>query len=70
MSEEKEEMQDWYFTFGCGQLHAGKYVVFHGTFASARDQMVENFGLKWCMQYKSAEDAGVERWSYKLLEVL
>jgi hypothetical protein len=64
------ELRDWYFTFGCGQLHAGHYIIFHGTWESAREQMVENFGTNWCMQYPSAEAAGVERWGYKLLEVL
>ena len=70
MAEEAKEIeQDWYFTFGCGQEWANHYVIFHGTFTSARERMVEIFGTKWCMQYESAEAAGVERWGYLLLEV-
>jgi len=59
----------WYFTFGCGQEHAGKYVVLFGTCQSTRDEMWKLFGEKWAFQYKTAEEAGVEKWSYKKLEV-
>jgi hypothetical protein len=64
-----ESPKDWFFTFGMGHANAGCYIVFHGTYSSARDMMVEHFGLKWCMQYSSAEDAGVERWNLRRLEV-
>jgi hypothetical protein len=67
MTEEKE--QDWFFTFGCGQEWEGFYVILHGTWESAREKMVADFGTKWCMQYESAEAAGIERWGYILLEV-
>ena len=74
MSDEHDESlaaveveQDWYFTFGCGQFHAGQYIVIHGTYAIAREQMMSWFGAKWSMQYPSAEAAGVERWGYRRL---
>jgi len=66
---EQEKEQDWYFTFGCGHGWEGFYCVIHGTYDSARAKMVADFGIKWCMQYPSAEAAGVERWGYILLEV-
>jgi hypothetical protein len=58
-----EEPRDWFFTFGCGQPYAGCYHKIHGTHAEARQKMFERFGPKWCMQYDSAEAAGVERWN-------
>lgn len=63
-----EEEKDWYFTFGCGQVHAGHYHVIHGTKDSAREEMFQRFGPKWSMQYDSAEAAGVERWNLKELK--
>ncbi|HUX47005.1 MAG TPA: hypothetical protein VMV58_03255 [Desulfosporosinus sp.] len=63
----EETAQDWYFTFGSGRTHAGRYVVLHGTFDETRKRMFELFGEKWCMQYKNAELAGVEMWGYKEL---
>jgi hypothetical protein len=60
-----EQEQDWYFTFGFGQLYPNCYVKFHGTFNSARDQMVEVFGVKWAFQYGSEEEAGVHRFNLK-----
>lgn len=59
----------WYFTFGCGQKNAGKYVVLYGTCQSTRDKMFELFGDKWAFQYKTAEAAGVEKWKYVRLHV-
>ncbi|MEU4399738.1 hypothetical protein [Micromonospora orduensis] len=55
--------QDWYFTFGSGQEHDGKYVVIHGTYDSARDEMLEHFGNRWSFQYPSADSAGVAEFS-------
>ena len=60
-----EQPRDWYFPFGCGQPHAGHYHKIHGTHDEARRKMFERFGAKWCMQYGSAEAAGVERWNLK-----
>ena len=61
-----EEDQDWYFTFGSGQVHDGRfmqgcYTIFRGTFRSARAKMCERYGLVWSFQYSSEEDAGVLR---------
>jgi hypothetical protein len=57
--------QDWYFTFGCGQPHENCYTVIHGEHDKARLEMVRRFGWKWCMQYPSAEAAGVEEFNLK-----
>jgi hypothetical protein len=61
----QNEERDWYFTFGCGQAYAGHYHKIYGTFEFAREKMFHRFGAKWSMQYKSAEDAGVERFNLK-----
>jgi hypothetical protein len=63
-----EEPQDWYFTFGSGQPHEGHYHVIHDTYEGARVKMNQRFGNKWSMTYKSAEEAGVERWGLKELK--
>jgi len=63
-----EKPQDWYFTFGCGQVHAGHYHVIHGTFDEARMEMHARFEDKWSMQYPTAEAAGVEEWGLKILK--
>ena len=55
--------QVWFFTFGINHEHGGNYVVFKGTFESARDKMVQTFGNQWAFQYGSAKDAGVEKYS-------
>jgi hypothetical protein len=65
-----EQPKDWFFTFGTGHLYPNGYVVFHGTYASAREQMFEIFGPRWAFQYNSAEAAGVERFNLKLVEDL
>lgn len=53
----KEKKQNWYFTFGSGQVHDGRYCVFYGTRESTRKRMFEAFGAKWSMQYSE------ERWN-------
>jgi hypothetical protein len=63
-----EAMQDWFFTFGCGQPHEGYYCVIYGTFGGAREEMFRRHGGKWSMQYRSAEDAGVEEWNLRELK--
>ena len=50
-------MRDWYFTFGDTGKFAGFYVKIHGTFTSARDEMVRRFGDKWRFQLTSADDS-------------
>ncbi|WP_433651065.1 hypothetical protein ACQP2C_00030 [Micromonospora zamorensis] len=52
--------QNWYFTFGSGQQHDGKYVVIHGTHDAARDEMIAHFGNRWAFQYGTADRAGVD----------
>ncbi|MET7395571.1 hypothetical protein ABZS66_18985 [Dactylosporangium sp. NPDC005572] len=54
-------VQDWWFTFGAGQTYDGMYVVIHGTFMAAREEMFARFGNAWSMHYSSAEAAGVEQ---------
>lgn len=50
------ETKQWYiFTFGVGQQHAGHYVKFFGTYAEARQQMIDKYGLSWGFQYSEAE---------------
>ena len=47
----KEKRKDWYFTFGQGQVHNGRYVAFFGTREEARKKMFDAFEDKWSMQY-------------------
>ena len=49
--KEFEEEQNWIFTFGSGQVNAGKYVKIHGTFTSARKEMYRRYEDKWSRQY-------------------
>jgi len=67
MNEEKEQSQNWVFTFGYGHEFQGGYAVIHGTYISAREEMIKRHGLKWAFQYSSKKEAGVEE--YGLLEV-
>lgn len=61
--------QTWYFTFGVGQVNAGRfYRVDNATFDEARDRMVANFGREWAFQYDEAQwvENGVsqaEKWN-------
>lgn len=60
------EETGWYFTFGAGQPHEGCYhYVAEPDYMKARDYMINSFGRQWCGQYKTAEDAGVEKWGMK-----
>lgn len=59
------------FTFGCGQLHEGKYVeIFAATANDARETMNRVYGPKWSMMYASKGAAGVERWGLKCLQTI
>ena len=60
-----EPEQDWYFTFGWGQVHQNCYTVIKGTLKSAKEEMTRRYGLDWSMQYPSAEAAGVEEFGLK-----
>lgn len=50
-----EEKETWIFTFGKGQKHEGHYVKFDGTYKSARQKMVDKYGLEWGFQYSEKE---------------
>ena len=71
MNEPREE---WIFTFGSGHVHpdtgerlANCYVRVPGDINSSREAMLRRFGQKWAFQYKTPEQAGVER--YHLREI-
>ena len=51
----KNKKQNWYFTFGSGQVHDGCYTVFSGTREETRDRMFDAFGQKWSMQYSEEQ---------------
>lgn len=63
--------ENWYFTFGSNHYDAdgrslGNAVcVVEGTFGEAREKMVEARGDVWAFQYKTAEQAGVERFGLR-----
>ena len=46
---------EWIFTFGCGQKHAGKCVRIKGTYADAREKMFRLFGKEWSFQYSATQ---------------
>lgn len=50
-----DERQDWYFTFGVGQPHAGCFIVFHGTYEEVRFKMNHSFDRVWGFQYSESE---------------
>lgn len=45
----------YYFTFGYGHEHAGKFVKFYGTREATREVMFQEFGDKWAFQYAEHE---------------
>lgn len=49
------EKQNWIFTFGSNQPHAGKYVKIYGTWGEARMEMLERYGRNWGFQYSEAD---------------
>lgn len=57
---DRDKEQNWIFTFGCGQHHAGHYVKIFGTYGSAREQMFKRFGKEWCFQYSEDEWKKIE----------
>lgn len=62
-------MAKYYFTFGFGQKHEhGYYVIEAANSDEARTEMIRRFGIKWSMQYDSAEAAGVELYSLHEVE--
>jgi hypothetical protein len=70
MSDKADDESDvWFFTFGSGQQHQGRYVRIRGRFMQARHRMFEVFGPKWCGQYATAEEAGVDRFGLTELNI-
>ena len=69
-AEGTEQPQSWFFTFGA-EIPAleHKYVVIHGTWLEARQKMHALFKHRWCSQYDSAEDAGVDKYHLTELEL-
>ena len=63
----------FYFTFGSGQPHFGRYVKIQADSAEeARTQMERSFGTRWSMQYTEAQwnEGGTtqaERWDLEEL---
>lgn len=55
------EVRDWIFTFGVNDPAGHHFVRIHGTFHSAREEMVRRYERKWAFQYESEEAAGVDR---------
>lgn len=51
----KEKRQNWYFSFGQGQTHNGRYVKLFGTQMETRKKMFDKFGQKWSMQYSEKQ---------------
>lgn len=54
----------WWFTFGQAP-RVSNYVIIEGSFSEARVKMMRRFGAKWCGQYPTAEEAGVEKYHLK-----
>lgn len=56
--------QTWYFTFGFGQPHEGKYhIIEDATYHEARERMNQVFARRWAFQYSEAEwnESGVSQ---------
>jgi hypothetical protein len=61
-----DDIKEWVFTFGCGHpIFRGCYIKVFGTYQDARSSVVETFGTNWAFQYKSEEEAGVEKYHLK-----
>lgn len=60
------EMTEYIFTFGCGQLHEnGFHAIEAESWSEARKIMIGRFGIKWSMQYDSRKRAGVDRFNLR-----
>lgn len=55
LKDKAEEDSKWIFTFGYGQKFAGKYVLVIGTYESARQKMIDHYGLEWAFQYSEEQ---------------
>lgn len=49
------EEEYYIFTFGIGTPNKNKYVKIYGNYESARQKMVDSFGLNWAFQYSEGE---------------
>lgn len=47
----EEKIKIWYFMFGMGHPHAGKFTRITGTWEGARQEMIRRYGRKWSHQY-------------------
>jgi hypothetical protein len=65
-NNDKDDKMKWYFTFGHGHEHFGKYIIIEGEFNEARKRMFSMFGSKWSMQYDEVKGKEiVEKWDLK-----
>ena len=67
----------FYFTFGHGQRHEINDIVLDKNTClvvedesegRARKRVSDLIGLSWCTTYLTPEDAGVEKWNYRLVD--
>lgn len=63
-------MATFYFTFGCGQPFANRFIKFEASdYGVARLKMCERFGQRWAFQY-TAEDFSGQPERYGLTELV
>lgn len=48
-------MEYYVFTFGLGTKFANKYVKVYGDYGTARQKMINRFGLNWAFQYSAEQ---------------
>ena len=66
MSE--NERKPYYYTFGSDHHLADCYTVIAAeSIDKAREKMVGCYGAKWAFEYRSAEEAGVEKWGLRFV---
>lgn len=59
--------EEYLFTFGHGHIYPNKFVRIKGDFSSAREKMIEKFGIKWAFQYSAVEEPKLAK--YGIFEV-
>lgn len=70
-----EETKSYIFTFGYNHLDKNGetlencFVCIDGSYGVARQKLVDARGNKWAFQYESAELAGVNEFSLKLVSL-
>lgn len=65
----KQNLKDYYFTFGFGQKYANCYTIISAYSAiEARKKMFSVYGAKWSFQYSSAEEAGIKQFNLKYIK--